>query len=173
MTTTTRSGPAAAGVVWARHTTLEALWRGVAYALVAAVVCLGVVTTYGLAADSERSSPAPRAAVPTAATAAASAAVGGGHAAPSAAEFAAVLIGTTNAHAAASGDPTRIANPDCVQAAAGRYMCSFASVTPGGARTCHVMQARWTPQGASSFTVTLAGRALRCGSLREALRSLQ
>lgn len=173
MATTTRNGPAAPGVVWARHTTLEALWRGVAYALVAAAVCLGVVTTYGLAAGSERISQAPLAAAPTAATAATSTAGNGGRSAPSAAEFAAVLIGTTNAHAAASGDPTRIASPDCIQASAGRYMCSFASVTPGGPRTCHVMQARWTPHAASSFTVTLAGRALRCGSLREALRSLQ
>jgi hypothetical protein len=35
------------------------------------------------------------------------------------------------------------------------------------------MQARWTPERASSFTVTLAGRTERCGSLREALRSLR
>jgi hypothetical protein len=35
-----------------------------------------------------------------------------------------------------------------------------------------VMQARWTPQAASTITVTLAGRAGRCGTLREALRSL-
>lgn len=84
-----------------------------------------------------------------------------------------MLVGTTNQYAAASGDPARIANPDCVQGSVGRYMCSFVRKHPGGARECHVMQARWTPDTASSFTVTLAGRAARCGSLREALLSLR
>jgi hypothetical protein len=35
------------------------------------------------------------------------------------------------------------------------------------------MQARWTPERASTITITLAGRTRRCGSLRQALDSLQ
>ena len=34
------------------------------------------------------------------------------------------------------------------------------------------MQARWTPNRASAFTVTLSGRTRKCGSLREALQNL-
>jgi len=35
------------------------------------------------------------------------------------------------------------------------------------------MQARWTPERASLFTVTLAGRTRNCRSLRDALHSLR
>jgi hypothetical protein len=34
------------------------------------------------------------------------------------------------------------------------------------------MQAEWTPSGVDSFRVKMSGRVGRCGSLREALRSL-
>jgi hypothetical protein len=51
-------------------------------------------------------------------------------------------------------------------------MCSYAARKPGAPTQCHIMQARWTPNRASTITVTLAGRADRCGTLREALRSL-
>ena len=91
---------------------------------------------------------------------------------PTAMEFAHNFVGTTNAYAAASGDATRIGNADCVQANRGHYMCSYAAQKPGAAVECHVMQARWTPNAASTITVTLAGRSRRCGSLDEALRSL-
>jgi hypothetical protein len=91
---------------------------------------------------------------------------------PTAVEFAHNFVGTTNAYAAASGDETRIANADCVQASRGHYMCSYAAKKPGARAECHIMQARWTPNRASTITVTLAGRATRCGSLDEALRSL-
>jgi hypothetical protein len=93
--------------------------------------------------------------------------------APSADEFADLFTGTANHYATVNGDPVRLVNADCVQASPGHYMCSYAAERPGRARRCHVMQARWTPNGASSFKVTLAGRSLRCGSLREALRSLR
>ena len=83
------------------------------------------------------------------------------------------FVGTTNQFAKDHGDPTRIAQADCVQAAPGRYMCSYAAQKPGAPKTCHVMQARWTPDAASTFTVTLAGRTKECGSLRQALSSLQ
>lgn len=91
---------------------------------------------------------------------------------PTAREFAQSFVGTTNAFAAAQGDATRIGNADCVQAARAQYMCSYASRRPGAVPQCRIMQARWTPRAASTITVTLAGRTARCGTLREALRSL-
>ena len=91
---------------------------------------------------------------------------------PTAAEFADRFIGVTNAFAVAHGDETRIANANCVEAKRGHYMCSYAAKRPGIAPQCHVMQARWTPNALSTITVTLAGRAGRCGTLREALGSL-
>lgn len=91
---------------------------------------------------------------------------------PGPAEFARVVVGTTNAFAKANGDPTRIGNVDCVEASAGHYMCSYAFTRANGSRECHLMQAIWTPSRASTFTVTLAGRVHRCRTLRQALRSL-
>jgi hypothetical protein len=41
-----------------------------------------------------------------------------------------------------------------------------------GSSECHLIQARWTPNATSTFTVTLSGRVARCGSLREALDSM-
>ncbi|NUT55253.1 MAG: hypothetical protein HOQ03_04635, partial [Thermoleophilia bacterium] len=91
---------------------------------------------------------------------------------PTAREFAHSFVGTTNAFAQADGDATRIRNAQCVEANRGHYMCSYAAKRPGIAPECYVMQARWTPRADSTITVTLAGRAGRCGTLREALRSL-
>lgn len=92
--------------------------------------------------------------------------------APSAAEFAEVFVAATNRYAAEHADPRRIGLADCVQAAPGRYMCSYASYAPIVLSRCHLVQARWTPQAASAITITLAGRTKRCGPLREALDSL-
>ena len=92
---------------------------------------------------------------------------------PSAAEFARVFVGTTNAYAAEHGDPRRIGHAHCVQASPGHYMCAFSSTQPGEPRQCRLMQARWTPERASMITVTLGGRTGRCGSVREAIDSLQ
>jgi hypothetical protein len=92
---------------------------------------------------------------------------------PSAAEFAHAFVGTTNQFAAEHGDPTRISQPHCVQASPGHYMCSYVAKRPRVPRRCYLMQARWTPQKASTITITLAGRTARCGSLREAIDSLQ
>lgn len=91
---------------------------------------------------------------------------------PAAADFASVFVSTTNAYARAHHDLRRIDHADCVEAASGRYMCSYRTTRPGRSFECHLMQARWTPQLASTFTVTLAGRVKRCGTLREALHSL-
>ena len=91
---------------------------------------------------------------------------------PSAAEFGHDFVATANAYALAHASAARLTNPDCVQASRGRYMCSYAISRPGRAVECHVMQARWTPDEASTFTVTLAGRTTRCESLRAALAAL-
>jgi hypothetical protein len=91
---------------------------------------------------------------------------------PTADEFAHNFVGATNAFAVAHGDAVRVGNANCVEAKRGHYMCSYAATRPGAAPECHVMQARWTPNRLSTITVTLAGRAGRCGTLREALRSL-
>jgi hypothetical protein len=103
---------------------------------------------------------------------------------PSASRFAALLVASTTAYASAHGDPQRIERPDCVEPVPGRYMCSYevqhmrASLAalgqvPTGAPSCHLMQARWTPELSSLFTVTLAGRARSCRSLRDAIHSLR
>ena len=91
--------------------------------------------------------------------------------APDAEEFAHQLAGLTPAFAA--GDPSRLDKIDCVMASRGHYMCSFALLRPSQPAECHVFQAIWTPMGTDSFKITLSGLASRCGSLREAVRSLQ
>ena len=175
MATTPERVPAASGVVWATsHRAATELRRAVVYVLVAALSCAAVVSTYAVAATRDTvSSRGSTAAEAQSSSLTARDTGSDGNPAPSAEEFAAVLVGTTNGYAAAHGDPSRIANPDCVEGSVGRYMCSFVRKQPGGAKECHIMQAKWTPDTASSFTVTLAGRATRCGSLREALLSLQ
>jgi hypothetical protein len=90
----------------------------------------------------------------------------------SASEFAQMFVEATTRYAIAHGDPARIRDPDCVKAAPGRYMCAYAVEKPGARRTCHLMQARLTPDAASSFVVTLAGGTSRCGSVGEAIASL-
>lgn len=87
---------------------------------------------------------------------------------PTAAEFGRALAGTANQF----GADAKILRPHCVQAKPGRYMCSYA-VVRGSHSECHIMQGRWTPDAASTITVTLAGRTGRCGSLRDAIQSLQ
>jgi len=93
-------------------------------------------------------------------------------ASPSAAEFAQQFIGITNANANADGNPARITRADCIRASRDHYMCSYVVRTLARPSECHLMQAVWTPRALSSFTVILSGRVKRCGSLREALRSL-
>jgi hypothetical protein len=100
--------------------------------------------------------------------------VGGRHvaAAPSAAGFARVFTSLTNAYAAAHHDRARVGHADCVRASEVHYMCSYVATRPDGVKECHLMQATWTPERASTFTVTLAGRVRRCATLHEALHSL-
>ena len=52
-------------------------------------------------------------------------------------------------------------------------MCSFALLRSTRPEECHLIQAIWTPTAIDSFRITLSGRAARCGSLREAIQSLQ
>ena len=92
---------------------------------------------------------------------------------PSASGFGALLVSSSTAYAMAHGDPRRIGRPDCVSPVPGHYMCSYELGVPGEAAGCHLMQARWTPERASLFTVTLAGRTRSCRSLKDALHSLR
>lgn len=90
---------------------------------------------------------------------------------PTPAAFARTFLRALNGYAVSRGDGRRLANPNCIEAAPGRYMCSYALVQPDGTRECHLMQARWTPR--HPITVIRAGRVARCESLRAALRSLR
>jgi hypothetical protein len=90
---------------------------------------------------------------------------------PTAAQFAHDFIGVTNTYARNHDDGAIAGDAHCVQAAPGQYMCSYL-VTVAGMSTCHLMQARWTPDSPSAITVTLAGRTNHCGTLREAIQSL-
>jgi hypothetical protein len=91
---------------------------------------------------------------------------------PDAAGFADVLVSVSNAFAVKQGDPTRLSHAHCVQGTRGHYLCAYLVSRPGRADQCHLMQAEWARERASSFTVVLSGRARRCGSVREAIRSL-
>jgi hypothetical protein len=94
-------------------------------------------------------------------------------ASPSAVAFASLFADSTTAYQKAHGIAARLTDVDCVQASSVDYMCSYAVTSPGRSPSCHLMQARWTPNSASLYTVTLAGRVKKCGTLREALRSLR
>ncbi len=122
---------------------------------------LGAVLSVGASARNARSAPGARVAT--------------GHRAPpaTAREFGSIFVALSNAYAAQHGKTARFTGADCVQASTGHFMCSYAIVQPGRGKKCHLMQAEWTPNGASSFEVTLAGRVPACRTLREALRSLK
>jgi hypothetical protein len=92
---------------------------------------------------------------------------------PTAAQFAALFTTLGNLYGEQHGKPQRLTHGDCVQASSGHYMCSYAVVRSGQPKECHLMQAEWTPNEASTYKVTLAGRVTRCGTLREALASLR
>jgi hypothetical protein len=92
---------------------------------------------------------------------------------PTAAQFASLFTTLGNLYGEQHGKAQRLTGGDCVQASPGHYMCSYAVVRPGRGRECHLMQAEWTPNAASTYRVTLAGRVTRCGTLREALASLK
>jgi len=92
---------------------------------------------------------------------------------PTAAQFAVQFVTLSNLYGEQHKLAQRLRDADCVQASSGHYMCSYAVVRPGRAEECHLIQAEWTPNEASTFTVTLSGRVRRCGTLKEALASLK
>jgi hypothetical protein len=92
---------------------------------------------------------------------------------PSAAEFAGLIAGSTTAYQKANRISARLADVHCVRASPTEYMCSYAVTSSDHARTCHLMQARWTPRSASLYAVTLTGLVEECATLREALQSLR
>jgi hypothetical protein len=91
---------------------------------------------------------------------------------PTAAKFARLLAGSSNKYGREHSAPERIRRVDRVQASTGQYMCSYAVVRTGAANECHLIQARWTPNASSTYTVTLSGRTARCHTLRDAINSL-
>jgi hypothetical protein len=93
-------------------------------------------------------------------------------AAPNAVGFARLLVSVSNEFAAQHGNATRLSNAHCVEALRGHYMCAYLVSRLGRPNECHLMQAEWAREQASSFTVGLSGRTRRCGSVREAIRSL-
>jgi hypothetical protein len=91
--------------------------------------------------------------------------------APTAGQFGSLLITSANDYAASHDAHERLAAPHCVSPAAGYYMCVYVLHRPGRSE-CHLVQARWTPLQASTYTITLASRVRKCGSIRQAIRSL-
>jgi hypothetical protein len=96
---------------------------------------------------------------------------------PSATEFASLVLASATASEEAHAESVRLVNVDCVRASSLDYMCSYAVTSPDRPRSCHLIQAKWTPRstpnGVSLYTVTLAGRVRVCDSLHDALRSLR
>lgn len=90
---------------------------------------------------------------------------------PPASQFAHDFVGVANAYSQTHDDGAMVGDAHCVQAAPGQYMCSYL-LTVADTSSCHLMQARWTPESSSEITVTLAGRTNRCGTLDEAIQSL-
>jgi hypothetical protein len=91
---------------------------------------------------------------------------------PSARKFARILAGSSNQYGKEHAAPERIRRVHCVPGSPGDYMCSYVVVRSGAQSECHLIQARWTPDAASTYTVTLSGRTARCRTLRDALDSL-
>jgi hypothetical protein len=131
--------------------------------VVALIGCFVAAATYKLTAPATGAGNPVRAAVISAAQHVRST--------PGPAAFGRTFVEAMNAYAASQGDGRRLANPDCVQASRGHYMCSYRLVRADGKRECHVIQARWLPP--DPIKVTRAGRVGRCESLRAALRSLR
>ena len=132
------------------------------YAVLGLIACGSAAATYAVAGNKPNHVPHP----------AAKAAKPVSKNAPDAQQFAIAFVQTTEDYAKAHGESTRIVRPHCVEASTGHYMCAYTVVKPHRPPECHLMQAMWTPDSASTITVTLAGRAHRCGSVREAVRSL-
>lgn len=141
----------------------DRLRSGAIVGLVALVGCFVAAATYKLTA------PATGAERPELAAAAVS--TKQAPATPGPAAFGRTFVRAMNAYAESQGDARRLANPHCVQASPGHYMCSYALVAPSGKRECHLMQARWTPP--SPVKVTRAGRVGRCETLHAALKSMR
>ena len=139
--------------------TRDRLRSGAIVGLVALVGCFVAAATYKLTAPA------------TGADEAAAAVAAKAPATPGPAAFGRTFVGAMNGYAESQGDARRLADPHCVRASPGHYMCSYALVAPSGKRECHVMQALWTPP--NPVKVTRAGRVGRCETLRAALKSLR
>ena len=139
------------------------LRSGAIMGLVALVGCFVAAATYKLTAPATGAGNPVRAAVAAAAKQV--------RATPAPTAFGRTFVEAMNAYAASQGDPRRLANPHCVEASTGHYMCSYALVMSNGKRECHLMQARWRPP--NPIKVIRAGRVGRCETLHAALKSLR
>jgi len=131
--------------------------------LVALVGCFVAAATYKLTAPATGADTPARVAVAASSTHVRST--------PGPAAFGRTFVEAMNAYAASQGDARRLANPHCVQASRGHYMCSYVFVQANGKRECHLMQARWSPP--DPVKVTRGGRVGQCETLRAALKSLR
>jgi len=95
---------------------------------------------------------------------------------PSASEVAQHLVGVSNAHAMAIGSSVRIGKASCVEGDPGNYACSYVRGASPNARVCAIAMLRWTPKGASTYTVLQSGRVdlapAECGPVTKVLHVL-
>jgi len=94
---------------------------------------------------------------------------------PSASEVAQHLVGVSNAHAMATGSSVRIGKASCVEGDPGNYACSYVRGVSTG-RVCAIAILKWTPKGASTYTVLQSGRVdlapAECGPVTKVLHVL-
>jgi hypothetical protein len=95
---------------------------------------------------------------------------------PTAAAVADQLAGASNARSEMTADGRRISHVSCISGGPGSYACSYVRTVPGKGVTCALAILRWTPSGASTFTVQTAGRVAlpprRCGPVAKVLHVL-
>jgi hypothetical protein len=95
---------------------------------------------------------------------------------PTAAQVEQDLVGLANTHSVAIGSAARIRHASCVSGSPGSYACSYVRIVPPGGGVCAVALLRWTPDRASTYTVTTAGRVSlppeQCGPVTKVLHVL-
>jgi hypothetical protein len=132
-------------------------------AMVAAVTALTVVFGSDLVVDANANAPAALVAIDP-------------RTPPAAEQVERDLVGLTNAHSLAIGSAARIGHASCVSGGPGSYACSYVRIVPPGSGVCAVALLRWTPNKASTYTVTTAGRvalpANECGPVTKVLHVL-
>lgn len=95
---------------------------------------------------------------------------------PSAEQVEQDLVGLANTYSLDIGSAARIGRTSCVSGSPGSYACSYVRIVPPDRGVCAVALLRWTPNAASTYTVTTAGRvalpAEECGPVTKVLHVL-